>query len=200
MSPNPHAPPFTLASGSPFRRKMLEDAGLHVPWASPDVDERALEADIRAAGGGPEAITQGLAAAKARAVLKMHPQRPALGADQVLALDGEIIGKPHSPEEARGRIASLAGRTHALMTGGCLAFPDGRERPFLEVTRLTFRALTPEEVSAYVETGEWQGCAGGYRIEGQGIQLVEAIDGDFFNIVGLPLLRVLSLVREEGLL
>ena len=191
---------FTLASASPFRRKMLEDAGLSFSFAGAHLDERALETQILQEGKGPRDVVLALAKAKALAVLKAHPEQAALGADQALALGSSIIGKPKDEAQAFERLRMLSGHTHQLMTGVCLALPDGRTASFVEVTKLTFRTLTSREITEYVETGEWEGCAGGYRIEGQGIRLVQSIDGDFFNIVGLPLIPVLELLRRENLL
>jgi septum formation protein len=116
-----------------------------------------------------------------------------LGADTVVALDGEILGKPHDAAQAREFLARLSGRTHDVVGGIALA---GRiEATAVEVTRVTFRALDDATLDAYVATGEWEGRAGGYAIQGRGGELVERIDGDYLNVVGLSLERLKTLLK-----
>jgi septum formation protein len=118
----------------------------------------------------------------------------------VLDLDGEIFGKPADEAAARAVLRRMSGREHWLRTGVALRWEArGLEERFVESTRLRVRDLAPGEIEAYVATGEWRGCAGGYRLEGRGVLLFEAIEGDYFNILGLPLLRVLSCLRLWGL-
>ena len=101
-------------------------------------------------------------------------------------------------EAAHRRLAQLSGRTHRLLTGVAILGPAAPPYCFTTETRMTLRALTSEEIAAYVETEEWRGCAGGYRVEGRGITLMERIEGDHFNIIGLPLLDLLRALRERG--
>lgn len=192
---------FILASTSPFRRQLLESAGLVFDIDAPRVDEAEVEARLREGRPAlpPEDLVRALAEAKAREVSRRHPGRVVVGADQLLALDDEVLGKPPDAAEATRRLRQLAGRTHRLMTAVAVVGGEEPDTVFIEETDLTLRALTDEEVAKYVETGEWRGCAGGYRIEGQGIRLMSRVEGDYHNVIGLPLLAVLRALRERGL-
>jgi septum formation protein len=175
---------------------MLEGAGLSVRAVPPRVDERALQADLGLED--PVEVAIALASAKADEV-GTRVQGFVLAADQVL-WDGEhVIGKPEDPADHLARLMSLRGREHELLTAWCLRAPDGSRRRGIARTRLTMRDdLTDAELRAYVETGEGSGCAGGYAIEGHGVWLFERIDGDWFNVVGLPLMDVLTALRSLG--
>jgi septum formation protein len=121
-----------------------------------------------------------------------------LGVDTEVLLDGRLLGKPADSTEARAMLGSLAGRAHEVVTGLCLRTEEWEELETV-TTLVTFRALAEHELQAYVETGEWEGRAGGYAIQGVGAGLIERIDGDYLNVVGLPgalLLRLLS-EREQ---
>lgn len=187
-----------LASTSPFRSALLKAAGLSFTCIKPDFDE-FLDPSL-----APDALALLLAEGKASVVASAHPDAIVIGADQVGEIEGVLLGKPHSPQEAREQLERLAGRTHRLVTGVVVigAIEAAGARPtlrFAEETRITFRALDSQAIDAYVETGEWEGCAGAYRLEARGIQLVAAIDGDWHNIIGLPVLRVLEALRRLGL-
>lgn len=191
--------PLLLASSSSTRRALLEGAGLPVETLSPGVDERALEAD--SAGLAPEMLARRLAEAKARAVAATHPDRVVVGADQVLACDGEVFHKPTSPEEARAQLGRLAGRRHALHSAVAIA-RDGVLDSFVETAHLTMRPLDAAAIAAYVGlAGETvTASVGGYRLEALGIHLFERVEGDHGTILGLPLLPLLARLREHGLL
>ena len=152
-----------------------------------DVDE--LEA------GDPEAVALENARRKARAVAARRPDDLVLGADTVVDVDGRILPKPAGPEQAAEHLRRLSGRTHRVLGGLCLIGPGG-EREALDATEVTFRQLTGEDVAAYVETGEWEGKAGGYAIQGRGAALVRAVQGDYFTVVGLPVAALLDLLRS----
>ena len=188
---------LVLASGSTWRLAMLRAVGL-APIAHPaDLDERALQAEMGDAGPGEVALQ--LAIAKAEAVASHHPEAVVIGADQVLELDGEVIGKPVDPEDHLQRLMGMRGRTHALMTGWCVRDSSGAMQMGIARSQLTMRAdLSDEELHAYVLTGEGSGCAGGYAVEGHGGWLFERVDGDWNNIIGLPLFDLLTALRELG--
>jgi septum formation protein len=193
----PH--PLLLASTSPTRRLLLESAALPVETASPDVDERALEA--QSAGLSPPDLARVLARAKARSVAARFPGRIVLGADQVLDCDGTVFHKPADAAAARAQLARLAGRTHALHSAVALAGPV--EDVFVETARLTLRPLDHRAIAAYVEcAGEdrVRSSVGGYQLEGPGIHLFEAVAGDHSTVLGLPLLPLLARLRAAGLL
>jgi septum formation protein len=127
------------------------------------------------------------------------PAAPVLGADTLVTLDGDILGKPRDREQAVDYVDRLAGRTHAVVGGIALVRDGELIAEAVEVTEVTFRELAPAEVAAYVALGEWQGRAGGYAIQGRGAALVRAIRGDYLNVVGLPLARLLDLLPLFGL-
>ncbi|HJN73223.1 MAG TPA: nucleoside triphosphate pyrophosphatase [Myxococcota bacterium] len=184
--------PLVLASTSPWRRALLERAGVPSEGVAPSVDERACGVTE------PVELAETLALWKARSVAEQRPGALVLGADCVVHLDGRIFHKPRDAAEHRATLGELAGRTHDLVTGVALV-GEGVERVFHETTRLRFRGdLSDEELASYVASGEGRACAGGYEIEGRGAWLCESIDGSWFNVVGLPVLRVISELRALG--
>jgi len=182
-------PMLVLASASPARRRLLEQAAIPHRVSVSGVDEDAI------VHPQPEELVRRLARAKAVAVAAHQPQDPVLGCDSLLLFEGEVFGKPADAEQAVGRWQRMAGGSASLLTGHCLIDPaaaDGAtERLATVVTRLWFAPLTPAEIRAYVATGEPLQCAGGFALEGRGGALVERIDGCFSNVIGLslPLLR-----------
>jgi septum formation protein len=174
----PPAPPLVLASTSPQRRAILEQLGLPFEVVAPRYEEHGDDPLEHAVG-------------KARSV-ECAPEQPVLGVDTVVVCDGLVLGKPESPAEAERMLETLAGRTHEVVSGLCLR-TLGWEEARTETTRVEFRPLTPRDLAAYVASGEWEGRAGGYAIQGAGGALVAAIGGDYLNVVGLPLARLLTL-------
>jgi septum formation protein len=173
-----------LASASPQRRAILEQVGIRFEVRPAGVDELTA--------GDPRELALENARRKALAV----PSALTLGADTDVALDGEILGKPADAGQAREFLARLAGRDH-LVVGGIALAEDGELRETaVEVTTVRFRALDAETIDWYVATGEWRGRAGGYAIQGAGAALIAGIDGDYLNVVGLPLARLLDLRPE----
>jgi nucleoside triphosphate pyrophosphatase len=170
-----------LASASPRRRAILEQLGVEFSVEPPEVDE--LDS------GDPRAVVVENALRKARAV----SGEQVLGADTEVVLDGEVLGKPPGPTEAEALLRRLSGREHEVMTAIAVRDDDG-ERTAVAVTKVRFRELADADIDWYVETGEWQGLAGGYAIQGRGAALVESIEGDYFNVVGLPVAALLALV------
>jgi septum formation protein len=174
------APTVLLASTSPQRRAILEQ--LRIPF------EVVAPIYVEEPGGDPIAH----AAGKARSV--DGGGRPVLGVDTVVVCEGNVIGKPADAVEADAMLATLSGRTHDVVSGLCLR-TDTWEELHSETTRVTFRELTPEDRERYVAGGEWAGRAGAYAIQGVGASLVERIEGDYLNVVGLPgalLVRLLA--------
>ncbi len=184
-------PTLVLASTSPARRALLEQVGLDFRCEAPGVEEQLDPA------ADPVAQAESLAMQKARAVAERNPGAIVIGADQVLALGGRALGKPADEAEARAQLGEMAGRSHALVSGVAVLGPGGTVVGN-EETRLTVRALRPEEIEAYLATGEWQGCAGGYRVEARGLALFERIDGDWTNVLGLPMPLLLGELRRRG--
>lgn len=181
-----------LASTSPWRRQLLADLGLRAEGVASGVAEEEFS-EAR-----PKERAVGLARMKAEAVAARSPGALVIGADQVAHLDGESFGKPLDPADHLQRLRALRGRSHVLVTGVALIGP-GIEVVFAEETEVVFRAdLSDEELLAYVRSGEGSGCAGGYRAEGQGAALIARINGDWFNVIGLPVYRLLDALRALG--
>jgi septum formation protein len=183
-------PPLLLASTSPQRRAILEQLGIPFDVIAPDyVEHDPPEADA-------QRLVRGHAAGKARSVAAQADGRPVLGVDTTVVLDGRIYAKAADPSDAEHTLAELSGKTHAVMSGLCLLTPDW-EVVEAAATLVTFRVLTPREVTAYVAGGEWEGRAGAYAIQGRGASLVERVDGDYHNVVGLPVSLLVRLLAER---
>ena len=181
-----------LASGSPRRRQLLEQIGLTFVVRSSDVDESVSP------GLTPAQVVESLSARKGEAVAaEAAPGDLVLSADTVVSLDGAILGKPRDRAEAEAMLTALSGRTHQVYTGVTL-LQDGRRLTEHEVTAVTFRPLSPEEIAAYVSTGEPMDKAGAYGIQGLGALLVERLEGDYFNVMGLPLCRLGEMLAQFG--
>lgn len=180
-----------LASTSPARRAVMDGLGLPYRAVAPEVEESVPE-DVSA----HQAVAM-LAERKARAVAQRFPTALVLGADQLVALAGRALGKPDDAEAAKAQLGLLGGKTHEICTGVCAAGP-GFFVTELDVVRMSVQALSAREVEAYVATGEWQGCAGAYRVEGKGQAIFSRIDGDRTSVQGLPMQRVVRLLREAG--
>lgn len=183
---------IVLASTSPTRRAMLARAGLSFESVAPGVDETL------ARHGSPVEQCRALARLKAEAVFARRPDAIVIGSDQVLAFAGEVWGKPRNAAVARHQLRRLSGRTHSLLTGLAILAPE--RPPVVEhvVTRLQMFSLDEDEIENYVRTGEWEGCAGGYRVEGRGIALFAAIEGDWTNVLGLPMHLLMRRLRALG--
>jgi septum formation protein len=179
---------LVLASRSPQRRAILEQLGVEFSVHVCDVEE--LEA------GPPHEVALENAYRKASAVASARSgadrREPVLGVDTVVALGARLYGKPADPEEARATLTALAGRRHAVVSGICL-IEDGRSRTAAAQTTVEFRALSEGLLDWYLASDEWRGRAGGYAIQGRGAALVAAIEGDYLNVVGLPVATLLEL-------
>ena len=189
-----------LASGSPFRKALLVDAGLDVEAVPADVDERALEAPLQDSGVSPEDVASVLAEAKATEVSERRPGALVLGCDQTLSLDDAIFHKPADMEGARHHLLALSGRTHQLNSAAVLV-RDGRVLwRHVGVASLTMRKLDPAFIGRHLARvgAKALQSVGAYQVEGEGIQLFEKIEGDYFTIVGLPLLPLLAELRRLG--
>jgi septum formation protein len=185
----PPAPPLLLASRSPQRRAILEQLAIPFEAVVPQYDEELSGAD-------PIAEVERHAQGKARSVAAIAGDRPVLGVDTEVVLDGRVYGKPGDEGEAEAMLEELSGQTHEVVSGLCLLTPAWEELRHA-VTRVSFRALTPRELGLYVVSEEWRERAGGYAIQGLGAALVERIDGDYLNVVGLPTALLVELLAER---
>jgi septum formation protein len=171
---------------------MLEEAGLFCEAFDPGVDETAIQAN------GPVALAQARALAKAIAVAARYPDALVVGADQVAFVGDQVFGKPKNPADHLARLKQLRSRPHTLVTGVALVGP-GVSTQFYEETTIHFRGdLTDGELQSYVDGGEGEFCAGGYRVEALGAWLIERVEGDWSNVIGLPILRLISALRDLG--
>ena len=169
-----------LASTSPQRRAILEQLRIPFEVVAPDFHEAPGTSPLERAAGKARSVDGG--------------ERPVLGVDTEVLLDGELLGKPANATEAEAMLEALSGRTHEVCSGLCLRTPAWEEL-HAESTFVTFRTLTPRDLAHYLSADEWEGRAGAYAIQGLGASLVERIEGDFLNVVGLPgslLVRVLA--------
>ena len=184
------APPLLLASTSPQRRAILEQLGLPFDAVEPRYEEETPEQ------GDAVQLVRDHARAKARSVADGAGDRPVLGVDTAVVLGGRIFGKPADATEAETMLEKLGGRTHVVVSGLCLLTPAW-EVVEHEATRVTFRALTPRDLASYIATGEWQGRAGSYAIQGRGAGFVRRVDGDYLNVVGLPSALLVRLLADR---
>lgn len=183
---------IVLASQSPRRRQLLGQMGLEFTTQSPEIDESAFH------GRDARDLVETLSREKARWVARQQtPDTLVIGADTVVVLDGAILGKPRDGAEAQAMLAALSGRDHQVFTGVTLCQGD-RILTQAEETQVTFRPLTGQEIRQYVSTGEPMDKAGAYGVQGLGALLVERLDGDFFNVMGLPVLRLSRMLERFG--
>ena len=183
---------IVLASQSPRRRQLLGQMGLEFTTQSPEIDEVAFQ------GRDARDLVQILSREKARWIAgQVDPETLVIGADTVVVRDGEILGKPKGEEEARAMLASLSGRTHQVCTGVTVCRGD-KVLTQVEETQVTFRPLTDQEIRQYVSTGEPMDKAGAYGIQGLGGLLVAGIQGDYHNVVGLPVCRLGRMLLDFG--
>jgi septum formation protein len=186
----PPAPPLLLASTSPQRRAILEQLGLPFDVAAPRYEEED------APRGPPEELVRAHAAGKARSVAGEAGERPVVGVDTAVVLEGRVYGKPRGAEEAAEMLAALSGRTHEVVSGLCL-LTAAWEIVEHAATRVSFRPLAARDIATYIASGEWEGRAGAYAIQGLGAALVERIEGDYLNVVGLPAATLVHLLASR---
>jgi septum formation protein len=183
-----------LASASPRRAQILRDAGVSFSIMSSAIDETPYPQET------PEQMVQRLADAKAELVAA-RAVGPAIlvAADTVVVVDGQILGKPRSTEDARRMLELFSGRTHSVVTGvSAIRLPDMQRRRFVETTLVTFLPLSPDEISRYLSTDEPYDKAGAYAIQGHAGRYIPRIEGCYFNVVGLPLARLVETLRDLG--
>ncbi|MEM9070693.1 MAG: nucleoside triphosphate pyrophosphatase [Myxococcota bacterium] len=184
-----------LASTSSYRKAQLTQLGVTFE-AHP---HRCDEASAMVSGDAPDVIAKKLSVAKAESLRGAFPDGWILGSDQVVDLDGAVLGKPGTRSRAVSQLAALSGRTHRLITGVALCGPGGSLAEHLDVHRMSVRSLAEGEIERYVDADEPLDCCGAYKIERLGITLFDRIEGDdFTSIVGLPLMAVARMLREAG--
>lgn len=182
-----------LASNSPRRRDLLRLAGIPFEAIASHIEESV------GPGESPEQYVRRLALEKAEEVARrVAPDTYVLGADTEVEVDGQVLGKPESPEDAARMMALLSGRTHSVITGLCLLGPGGGRLQEAVKTIVYFSRLTDLEIQEYARSGEPMDKAGGYAIQGLAAKFVERIEGCYFNVMGLPVAAVYRLLKESG--
>jgi len=189
-----------LASASSARQAILRSAGLTAQSLPADIDERAAEAPLLQSGAGADDLAQALAMIKASHVSQQRPADLVIGADQTLEFEGERLTKPADMTAARRQLLKLAGKPHRLHSAVACCRGGAVIWQHMESVTLTMRPLTPQAIGRYLaKAGESAlTSVGAYQIEGPGIQLFERIEGDYFAILGLPLLPLLAFLRAQG--
>jgi septum formation protein len=192
-SASPAKPPLILASASPRRLDLLAQVGVRPDAVHPaDIDESTLKAET------PRLAATRLALAKARTVAADHPEAFVLGADTIVCVGRRMLGKPTNTQEAARMLGLISGRGHRVITGVAVVAPSGVDAARLAEARIRFKRLTTGETQALLDSGEWLGAAGGYRIQGRAGAHVISLTGSFTAVVGLPLYETLSLLRGLG--
>lgn len=181
-----------LASQSPRRRELLALIGVPHEVMPADVDESAHP------GEAPVPHCERLARTKAETLAAQHGDAVVIGADTIVVIDGEILGKPRSEADAHAMLTKLSGRSHTVFTAVAVAL-NGTLVSAVESVSVTFRSLSPERIAAYVATEEPMDKAGAYGIQGYGATIVERIDGDYFAVMGLAIGRLVELLKEQGI-
>lgn len=189
-----------LASGSETRQRLLRDAGVPFEVRTAPVDEAAIRAALEMEGATPRDIADALAEMKARRVAEKDPGAVVIGGDQVLEFQGKALGKPETPEALRTQLAELRGQRHSLLSAA-VVYDEGRPvwRHVGQV-RLHMRALSDSYLDDYIDRN-WDSIrhsVGGYLIEGEGVRLFSRIEGDYFHVLGLPLIELLSYLTLRG--
>jgi len=184
---------LVLASASPRRAELLRAAGIPFEVVTADVDERQLD------GEDADTYVRRLAAAKAARVAGARSGRAVLGADTTVVIDGEVLGKPRDTADAAAMLSRLSGRSHLVLTGVCLIGPDGGQETAVASTQVEFRPLAGDEIDRYVASGEPMDKAGAYAIQGGAGGFVTRLDGDYDNVVGLPVGLIQAMCRARGI-
>lgn len=184
-------PTLVLASSSPRRRDLLADLGVPFCVVEPPLEEPSRPAPL----GRPSHLAEALAYFKARSVAETLGEEWVLGADTIVAVDGEVLGKPIDIQDARAMLRKLSGSRHVVITGIALLGPEGRRVLASCATWVTMRPMTDEELQAYLDSGEWEGKAGAYAIQETADRFVTNVEGSFSNVVGLPVEAVAALTR-----
>lgn len=187
-----------LASSSASRQMLMRNAGLTFSSIPAQIDERAIDAKLEQEGAAPEVIALELAKAKAIAVSLLHPEAFVIGSDQTMSLGDRIYHKARDMAQAHANVLSLSGKTHRLNCGVALAKNGAVIWDTVSIAKMTVRELSADYVSRYLERCGSQvlSSVGAYQLEGEGIQLFSSIEGDYFTILGLPLLPLLAQLRE----
>lgn len=193
--------PLILASASAARSRLLNNAGFNFVCESPEIDEEGVRASLINERTPPQRIAETLAELKAQRVCDRRPGCLVIGADQILHCEGIIYDKPNDLNDARADLLMLRGKLHTLMTSVVIVLDGGRLWHHNDLSTLTMRTFSDEYLEGYLQKTADSACesVGAYKLEALGVQLFENIEGDFFSILGLPLLPLIKFLRENGI-
>lgn len=202
LGPNGTSMPVVLASGSRFRAAMLRNAGVPFSVDVPGVDEGSVRDSLRAENATTEDVATMLAELKAVAISRRHPDALVIGSDQMLDCGGVWFEKPVDRDHAQATLTALSGKTHRLVTAVVVARAGSRIWHAMDSVTMRMRALSPEFIETYLDTvgGDVSSSVGAYQLEGLGAQLFAGVEGDYFTVLGLPLLPLLDFLRTHGVL
>jgi len=194
--------PVILASGSRIRAEMLRNAGVGIEVMTAGVDEESVRDSLRAEGASATEVAIALAELKAISVSRKRPEAFVIGADQMLECNGIWFEKPRDRDHATASLTALSGKTHALISGAVVARGGSRIWHAADSARMRMRPLSPDTIAGYLDAAgpDVLNSVGVYQLEGLGAQLFQSVEGDFFTVLGLPLLQILDFLRTHGLL
>ena len=196
------APPLVLASGSSIRRELLRKAKVEFTVQTAGVDEEAIKAALQVEGAKPREIADALAEAKTRRVANKRPDALVLGCDQVLEFEGDVLSKPASEDDAQQQLSRLMGKTHKLLSAAVIYENGQPVWRHVGQVRMTMRQASDTWLESYV-LRNWpsiQEAVGSYKLEEEGVRLFTRVDGDFFNVLGMPLLEILAYLTLRGVI
>ncbi|MEM6758883.1 MAG: Maf family nucleotide pyrophosphatase [Pseudomonadota bacterium] len=189
-----------LASGSTIRATLLQNAGVLFDQQVPRIDEQTVKETFQANGSAPSDIADALAAAKAKEVARSYPDAMVIGCDQVLAFNGTIMSKPRDPDNAKQQLIALRGRKHSLFSAAVVYDQGQPIWRYTGAVMLQMRDFSDAYLESYLARS-WQDiqhCIGGYQLEAEGVRLFETIEGDYFHVLGMPLLELLAFLTLRG--
>lgn len=196
------SPMLILASGSEIRASLLRNAGLEFEVQKPRIDEEAVKEAMLSEGAGPRDIADALADLKAQKVAAKQPRAMVIGCDQVLSFDGQLLSKPSSQQDACDQLRLMRDKNHTLISAAVIYFEGKPAWRNVGQVRLRMRAATDDYIEEYVARNwnEIRNAVGGYQLEAEGVRLIQNVEGDYFHVLGMPLLEILAYLTMRGVI